>query len=267
MPSLCDSSAVGLVGCSVRLLTAAGAVALAALIGTVTPEPAAAFECTNAGAVITVAAPDDGGVATNTACGDGAETGIGNSTSVGYESNTDNSNSTAVGAVAYAGANNSTAIGFGATVGVGHDSSTAIGVGAATTTNNQMVLGTANETYVMPGVTSALSRSRQTGPLEVVTSDANGNLATDGGAIYDSIAKNKDGAAIAMAMENPDLTGDEKFGLSFNYGNFDGASAISGAVMGVLWENAATRFAVSGGVGYGFESETFGGRVGGQLTW
>lgn len=46
-----------------------------------------------------------------------------------------------------------------------------------------MMFGTASNTYTMPGIISDASRAAQTGPLELVTSDANGNLATDGGSL------------------------------------------------------------------------------------
>ena len=41
-----------------------------------------------------------------------------------------------------------------------------------------MAFGTAANSYTMPGITSLASRAAQSGPVEIVTSDANGNLAT-----------------------------------------------------------------------------------------
>lgn len=69
----------------------------------------------------------------------------------------------------------------------------AIGAGAVASRPNQVVLGTKNETYKTPGITSSKSRSRQSGALEIVTSDANGNLATDGGATFAQIDQNTAG--------------------------------------------------------------------------
>ena len=157
------------------------------------------------------------------------------------------------------------------------------------------MLGTANHTYTAPGITSALSKARQSGPLEVVTSDANGNLATDGGAIFDTLDEHtkqldkfgvrldnadkdidelQSGVALAISMENPDLTGNERFGVAMNYGNFEGASALSWSAMGVLGYDVLSfgdRIAVSGGFGVGFEEDdgddVWGGRVGAQWTW
>ena len=75
----------------------------------------------------------------------------------------------------------STAIGEkGASTG-SFTNATAIGNGAVATRDNQVVIGTASDTYTAPGITSAASRAAQSGPLQVVTTDANGNLASDGG--------------------------------------------------------------------------------------
>src|SRR5262249_60662857 len=45
------------------------------------------------------------------------------------------------------------------------------------TKDNQVVIGTASSMYATPGVTSNASIAAQSGPLSVVTTDANGNLA------------------------------------------------------------------------------------------
>ena len=60
-------------------------------------------------------------------------------------------------------------------------------------------------------------------------------------------------------MENPDLTGNERFGVAMNYGNFEGASALSWAGMGVLGYDVLSRgdrVAISGGFGVGFARTT-----------
>ena len=115
-------------------------------------------------------------------------------------------------------------------------------------------MGTAEDTYRAPGIVSQLSKDRQTqGPIEIVTSDQGGNLATDGGFVFDKIDEfddhftqvdrrldnqdrrideNKSGVALAISMENPDLTGNERFGVAMNYGNFEGASALSWSAHG-----------------------------------
>ena len=134
---------------------------------------------------------------------------------------------------------------------------------------NQFVLGTGNHTYTAPGITSDVSQSRQSGPLEVVTSDANGNMASDGGAIFNQLDQQqrqisqlgndidrvKSGVALAMSSVGPDLTGAERFGLSLNWGGFEGASAIGGGGTAVVWRGNGSRFAVTGGIGVGLEEE------------
>jgi hypothetical protein len=47
-----------------------------------------------------------------------------------------------------------------------------------TTRANQVVVGTATNTYTLAGVTSAASLAAQSGPVSFVTSDGAGNLAT-----------------------------------------------------------------------------------------
>jgi hypothetical protein len=144
-----------------------------------------------------------------------------------------------------------------------------------------MVFGTQSDTYTAPGITSGLSKTRQSGPLQVVTSDQGGNLATDGGMIFNDLNRlnrrsdeSFSGVALALAATGPDLTGNERFGISANYGNFQGASAFGMGVEGVLGYGIlmpGDRFALTGGWGVGFAEgsgdDVFGGRVGGQWTW
>jgi autotransporter adhesin len=70
---------------------------------------------------------------------------------------------------------NSLALGLGASATQANAS--AIGNGATTTRANQVVIGTTTNTYTTPGITSNASIAAQSGPLSVVTTDANGNLA------------------------------------------------------------------------------------------
>ena len=72
---------------------------------------------------------------------------------------------------------NATAVGPGASATFANSS--AIGAGATATAPNQMAFGTASNTYVAPGITSAASKAAQSGPLEIVASDAGGHLATN----------------------------------------------------------------------------------------
>lgn len=182
-----------------------------------------------------------------------------------------------------------TALGSGAVV--THDNSTVVGAGAKSTADHQVTLGTEDETIKAPGITSAKSKARQSGPLQVVTTDASGNLASDGGVIYQTLddhgatlnehslalasqqsqitrldGKMKDsfeGIAIALAMESPQVDPGKRFGVSLNWGNFEGENALAGA--------AKLRFddtwAGTAGVGYGMGRNTLGVRAGIQAQW
>jgi hypothetical protein len=206
---------------------------------------------------------------------------------VGESSTASGSRSIAIGKSAQATGNFSTAIGNSANTN-GFSSSTALGVGAQATANNEMVFGRPSETYTAPGITSGLSSARQSGPLEVVTSDANGHLASDGGAIFSQLnqLQNNDtkifsqldqlhsdintvesGVAVALSAVGPDLVGAERFGLSLNWGGFEGASAIGGGATAVVSRWNGSRLAVTGGIGVGLDDNAVGGRAGGQWTW
>ncbi|MGC2080607.1 MAG: hypothetical protein WA728_32255, partial [Xanthobacteraceae bacterium] len=92
-----------------------------------------------------------------------------------------NANGSGVSNVAIGGSTNATgdatAIGNGASATFA--SSAAFGNGAVATRANQQMFGTALNTYTAPGITSAASFGAQSGPLQIVTSDAGGNLATN----------------------------------------------------------------------------------------
>ena len=202
------------------------------------------------------------------AVGNGADANGTGSTATGANSLADSDNSTAVGANTSANAEGSVA--------VGTDSG---GNGAQANLENQFVLGTENHTYTAPGITSGLSRDRQAGPLEVVTTDADGNLASDGGQIFRELGELGAGIAIATALENPDLVGGETFGISANFGFFEGSTAMALSAIGVLGHDfmgGGERWAISGGVGVSLNenefggqntNRTIGGRAGVQVTW
>jgi hypothetical protein len=87
--------------------------------------------------------------------------------------------------------------------------------------------------------------------------------------VRDRINANTAGVAIALALENPDLTGNERFGLAMNWGMFNGAHALGLSATGVLGHNIlgeGDRLAVTGGFGIS-TSNVMGGRVGAQLSW
>jgi hypothetical protein len=85
-------------------------------------------------------------------------------------------NNVAIGNFATATGANSTAIGNNASATFAN--SAAFGNGATVTRDNQQVFGTASNTYTMSGITSSASCAAQSGPVQIVTSDSSGNLAT-----------------------------------------------------------------------------------------
>ena len=91
------------------------------------------------------------------------------------------SNGVALGVDSEASGTNSTAIGRQASA--SQTGSFALGANSTATLANQFVFGTSVTTYVLPGITSASSLARQGAVDGLVTTDANGNLASDGGAL------------------------------------------------------------------------------------
>jgi hypothetical protein len=199
-----------------------------------------------------------------------------NSTAIGVSARATQVNATAYGANAVANGQNSTAIGPNASVGPMGTNSSAIGANASATIPNNMVLGTVSQTYTTPGIDSDLSRYRQSGLLGIVTSDVNGNLASDGGALYQETAMIKAGVAVAMALSDPVLQGDQRFGLKLNGGGFDGAGAVGVSAAGIVArrlfsDSDSLTLSGAGGVSsanvFGYSKTAFGGRVSLQLAW
>jgi trimeric autotransporter adhesin len=170
--------------------------------------------------------------------------------------------STAIGAGATAAAPNSTAIGAGAT--------------ATATAPNQMVLGTTVNTCTAPGITSAASLAAQSGPVQVVTSDAGGNLATDHGFLFNSInrlnGKVQDlgaGVAIASSLSTPDRTGSQTWAVALNWSGFEGFNAMSGSAIAAIAHDMffpGDMISLAGSAGGSFERNQVAGRVSLQIA-
>ncbi len=221
------------------------------------------------------------GATNGIAVGTGAVTTGVNAAAVGPVAFALGTNASAYGAGATAAAANSSALGVNATVAPTHTNSSALGAGAATTTFNQVLIGTTSQTYTTPGITSDLSRTRQVGLTQVVTTDAAGNLASDQGAIFRGLATVQAGVAIATAIETPELASGESFGIRFGWGGFDSfegnTNAVGLSAIGVVARNVfgqGDRLAVDAGLGLGWsefqgysESAVVAGRAGMQLTW
>jgi hypothetical protein len=176
---------------------------------------------------------------------------------------------TAVGSNSVAGGNNASAFGAGAQA--PFVNSAAFGAGATATRANQQVFGTSTNTYTLPGVTSAASAAAQSGPTQVVTTDASGNLASvpiaslglgsaaDITALNQKLRKSFTGVAMAFAMTGvPTVLPNEKFVLSANWGTFQGenGAALSGAVR--IYHNMQLQASFA----YGFRENMAGGHAG-----
>jgi trimeric autotransporter adhesin len=140
-----------------------------------------------------------------------------------------------------------------------------------------MSFGTNSNTYTMGGITSQASKDAQTGPLEVVTTDANGNLASDGGAFQrqiDSLGKRDSelagGIAIALAIQQPIFHDGQTYAMRLGYGNFDGSNALGLSMAGVLDKGSfgdKSSITLDTGLGFGTETGTVAGKAGVTFGW
>lgn len=164
-------------------------------------------------------------------------------------------------------------IALGAGASAGYNNSVAIGAGATALREGQVVLGTSSNTYTMAGIGSSASRAAQSGPVKLVTADANGNLATTD---FDITGLNSDitrlkttvdrnrkdankGIAAAMAMTGaPTPSEPGKTAWATNVATYGGEFATSFAVAHML--DVEYPVVVNGSLGY-----APGGSVGVQL--
>jgi len=148
--------------------------------------------------------------------------------------------------------------------------STALGAGAQTTRVNQIALGTAANTYTAAGITSAASTAAQGAVVGVITTDAAGNLASDGGALQNQINQgqkaiegNVEGIAMAFALNTPYVPADKKYALNVNFGAFKHKTAFASSFGVRVSPN--TQF--DAGMTVGLDSGEVGGRVGLSFSW
>ena len=159
---------------------------------------------------------------------------------------------------------------LGAHAVVEHDHSTAVGADSKSTDDHQLALGTKDDTIRAEGITSEKSKARQQGPVEVVTSDSGGRLATDGGEIFSrldkhqrQIGENSEGVAIAMSMPDAFLDSTENFSIAAGFGGFEGESAF-GAIGSARIDKT---FSLYAGGGMSLSGEHFGWKVGARAGW
>jgi trimeric autotransporter adhesin len=198
---------------------------------------------------------------------------------------------TAIGDNTVATGSNSVALGSGASA--THANAAAIGSGATTTRANQVVIGTTSNTYTMPGIQSAASAAAQSGPVQFVTADQQGNLATTNlsqqtinnlingatnltnlqnqvagiqnqvNSLQNDVQKSFEGTAIAIAMSGGWLPDNKIFAIATNLANFQGQNAMSLNA----YYRISPNIVVNGGVGAGFQHNGVGSRVGALFAW
>lgn len=154
---------------------------------------------TTVGAALTALDQQNGVIAGNNSSGYALASAAGSDAmAAGYGARADGVRATAIGTQAQASG----------------EESVAIGAGAVASRPRQVAIGTAASTYSLPGLTSGASRAAQSGPTQVVTTDAAGNLAAlpidlagldqriDGVAAYarEGRREARQGIAAAMAM-------------------------------------------------------------------
>ena len=228
------------------------------------------------GAGVRVSSGAEGAIAT----GRDSEIGANSKHSVVYGDNSqvadDAPDTTVIGSNSKGNAEKTTVIGSNAEATA--RGAAAFGHGAVATLTDQQVFGTSSNTYKTPGITSDKSRSRQIGRLQLTTTDAYGNLASDQGRTFRAIANLQAGVAIALASKAPSLPGDKNFGFRIGYGNFDGeATGVAASAIGVLCRDCFTQgdrltLDASFGVGWAeYESyasdEVVSGQIGISWVW
>ena len=199
-----------------------------------------------------------------------------------------NATASGTGAIAFgqnASAAGNTSIAIGQNASAPFANSIAIGQGVATARNDQVAIGSTSNTYTLAGITSAASRAAQSGSLELVTTDANGNLATDGGQFItilnnltaisannaqielnrQAIQRNTEGVAMAFALSGLEsvLPNERNYALGAQWGYFGGQNAA--AVGGTVRLKDDVFF--SGGMGIGLGKGQVGGRAGISAAW
>jgi hypothetical protein len=106
--------------------------------------------------------------------------------------------------------------------------------------------------------------------LQLVTSDGNGNLATDGGRLYSQLEDLEDnydelaeGVAMSLALQSPAVPAGSTFAISGGIGHFDKSQSL--AVAGAY--RTSERVLWSGGLGVGLDEGKVGARLGVSYSW
>ena len=213
-------------------------------------------------------------VDTGAAVGDFAQATQEGAAAYGYHAEATGFQSTSIGAHSQASGRNSTAI----------------GTGAVATLDNQVAVGSASSTYTMAGLTSGQSKARQSGPIEIVTSDGGGNLATANSkqlglatqsqvsglsSRIDALGQRDnqltEGIATVASLAQPIFLPGQRFSMSAAWGGYESANAVGFSAAGVVAQNllrpGSGALVLFGGVGVGAEEGEMAGRAGVSFGW
>ncbi len=142
------------------------------------------------------------------------------------------------------------------------DSSGNVGVGGNLSVNGNT---TVNNFAVNPGSNVSMGGNvvHDVG-TPIFGTDAANKAYVDAG-----VKKAEEGVAIAMSIQNPILTGNDRFGVSLNWGDYAGNNAFGLAAAGIVGRNllgAGEKTAITAGFGFSSNGEAAG-RAGVQFTW
>jgi outer membrane protein assembly factor BamA len=87
-------------------------------------------------------------------------------------------------------------------------------------------------------------------------------------ALNSRVNRVEQGVAMAMAVQNPVLTGSDRFGFAVNWGNYAGNDSVGLAAVGIIGQNffgSGEKVGMTGG--FSTSGNQVAGRAGLQFTW
>ncbi len=151
------------------------------------------------------------------------------------------------------------ALGAGATVAANAANSVALGAGSIASAPNTVSVGSAGAERRITNVAAGIN------PTDAV------NVGQLDGYIFSNnrqVDQLRDGVALALASSGaPGLLPGKRFALSANAGGFQGSGAFSAGATALLFDNKDYAVVLSGGVGFGFDTNVLGGHGGVSIQW
>ena len=106
-------------------------------------------------------------------------------------------------------------------------------------------------------------RRSQSSILDSMATTLNGGLS----ALNSRVNRVEQGVAMAMAAQNPVLTGSDRFGVTVNWGNYDGNDSVGFSAVGIIGQNffgQGEKVGMTGG--FAMSGNQVAGRAGLQFT-